>query len=305
MEGFDKELTSWIQAVYNELEGKNFRSIAILCASILDVQLERLIKCVLRDDSKIDEQLFDVSMPLSTFSSKISMAYYMGLISEHEKQTLATIRKIRNRVAHEIDINNGRVLDSIDGLTMSLVIPKGMYLPIELFCGDISQINIDYNPDCERDITQRFVNTFYYITEYLSFHKLVCSEEGLSETDSVYPYQYVEMVRDLLLEDNRRILEKLYQCADKARTDIEILRNQMEASEDSNPIEYRGLTLKSKISYQEAIEIVSSELAQFIFEIKMRESGDYSAAPESNYANTCENIKILDGLIETMKKYGK
>ena len=60
---------------------------------------------------------------LSTFSSKITFAYYLGLISEHERKTLDCIRKIRNKAAHEISILSGSVSDSINNMCLNLEIP--------------------------------------------------------------------------------------------------------------------------------------------------------------------------------------
>ena len=299
MMSFDEELTSWVQAVFNELEGKNLRSVVILCVSILDVQLENLIKAVLIDDKNRDDSLFEGNMPLSTFSAKISMAFYLGLITEHEKNTLSTIRKIRNKLAHEIIIESSEVQQSINGLISYLSIPQGMYLPIELFCGIPSQIDKSYNPANEKDPMKRFVNAFYYLTEYLSFHKL--EHPRLEKRNALLPYIYIEIVRDVLVEDNRRIVDRLKKCIEKATKDIEMLTKYAGKAKK----QYRGIKLDTFDSYQDAITIVNDELRGFREELQMRESGNYSLHPDSNYANTCQTIQAMNVMIDQMKEYCK
>ena len=91
MENFVNEFNMWMQTVQSELQEKSMRSTIIICAATLDAQLEKLIKNIL---------LQEKNAILSTFSSKITFAYYLGLISEHERKTLDCIRKIRNKAAH-------------------------------------------------------------------------------------------------------------------------------------------------------------------------------------------------------------
>jgi len=116
--------------------GKSMRSTIIICAATLDAQLEKLIKNILLQEKNTDGDIFEGGNAiLSTFSSKITFAYYLGLISEHERKTLDCIRKIRNKAAHEISILSGSVSDSINNMCLNLELPQGMYIPIELFTG--------------------------------------------------------------------------------------------------------------------------------------------------------------------------
>lgn len=90
-------------------EIKNFRSVltvesdrgcALFASSYLDKALSDLLYCSLIQDSKIESDLFEGNSPLSTFSSRIKLAYYLGKISAVEKRDLDLIRKIRNDFAH-------------------------------------------------------------------------------------------------------------------------------------------------------------------------------------------------------------
>lgn len=136
MENFVNEFNMWMQTVQSELQEKSMRSTIIICAATLDAQLEKLIKNILLQEKNTDGDIFEGGNAiLSTFSSKITFAYYLGLISEHERKTLDCIRKIRNKAAHEISILSGSVSDSINNMCLNLEIPQGMYIPIELFTG--------------------------------------------------------------------------------------------------------------------------------------------------------------------------
>jgi len=49
---------------------------------------------------KIEEELFKSNAPLSSFSSRIKMAYYLGKLSASARRDLETIRSVRNDFAH-------------------------------------------------------------------------------------------------------------------------------------------------------------------------------------------------------------
>ena len=89
MENFVNEFNMWMQTVQSELQEKSMRSTIIICAATLDAQLEKLIKNILLQEKNTDGDIFEGGNAiLSTFSSKITLAYYLGLISEHERKTL-------------------------------------------------------------------------------------------------------------------------------------------------------------------------------------------------------------------------
>lgn len=77
------------------------RGCALFAASYLDKALEELLEACMVQHKKMREELFTGQSPLSTFSSKIKMAYYLGKIAESERRDLETIRSIRNEFAHD------------------------------------------------------------------------------------------------------------------------------------------------------------------------------------------------------------
>jgi DNA-binding MltR family transcriptional regulator len=76
------------------------RGCALAAASFLEEELGALLKGYFVNDRKYAEMLFGPSGPLDSFSSRINMAYCLGLISNMAMKDLNIIRKIRNRFAH-------------------------------------------------------------------------------------------------------------------------------------------------------------------------------------------------------------
>ena len=203
MENFVNEFNMWMQTVQSELQEKSMRSTIIICAATLDAQLEKLIKNILLQEKNTDGDIFEGGNAiLSTFSSKITLAYYLGLISEHERKTLDCIRKIRNKAAHEISILSGSVSDSINNMCLNLEIPQGMYIPIELFTGSLGECDKTYNPNDEKNPQKRFVNAFYYMTQYLFLHNLEYVDCKVEKYQAPKPFEFIEMFKNILVNDN-------------------------------------------------------------------------------------------------------
>ena len=87
-----------------ELMEGNDRSTIITIAAICDSALEaRIAQSLpgLKGGSKKDaDDAFRHDGGLGTFSAKISVAFYMGLIDERTRKQLTDLRHIRNAVAH-------------------------------------------------------------------------------------------------------------------------------------------------------------------------------------------------------------
>ena len=85
-----------------EFEGASDRAAAIVGGAFLDEVLSELLQQFLVPDKKSDEKVFEGAGPLSTFSFRIEMAFRLGLISKRERDTLHTIRSMRNDFAHQL-----------------------------------------------------------------------------------------------------------------------------------------------------------------------------------------------------------
>src|SRR5262249_42004429 len=73
----------------------------ITAAAILDSHLERVLKKAMKPlPKKTYERIFETFGPLSSFASKILIAYAFGIISAEIYEKLEKIRKLRNRISH-------------------------------------------------------------------------------------------------------------------------------------------------------------------------------------------------------------
>ena len=86
------------------LSEESDRGCALFAAAYLDAALESLFRSSVMEGKKIDEELFEGSSPLATFSGRIRLAYYLGKISAEFRADLETIRKIRNEFAHDASL---------------------------------------------------------------------------------------------------------------------------------------------------------------------------------------------------------
>lgn len=89
-----------IDGLFDEVKKESDRGAILLCAAWLDDALALLLRNRLTDDSAIVDKLFGIDQPLGTLSSRIKMAYCLGLIDEDVRKDLDTIRGIRNEFGH-------------------------------------------------------------------------------------------------------------------------------------------------------------------------------------------------------------
>lgn len=312
---FGKDFVEWLQIVQSEIIDENNRSTVIVCASILDTQLENLLKNVFYTDKNTDEKLFSgANAILSTFSSKITMAYYLKIISENEMKMLNEIRKIRNMYAHEINISKGQVSDSIKDRCLNLIIPEGMFVPIEAFIGNINQIDLTYNPNDEKDPMKRFINLFFCLAQYLFLHNiefLKIVEKDNSGYSTPKLYEFLEIFRDLLCQQNEFILNHLQICMEKAKNDCNILKDMLIDFQDGDIIEFRNKEISTKDDIKRHITILENEYSDFEKELKHRQL-DFAENEQgeemlfgNSYESTCKSIDALSTLIDRIKQITK
>lgn len=84
-----------------KFSGETDRACAILAGVLLDGLLENLLRKNMLPSTT--NELFSGYGPLSSFSAKIDVSYYFGLISRGEHTELHRIRRIRNEFAHSLD----------------------------------------------------------------------------------------------------------------------------------------------------------------------------------------------------------
>jgi DNA-binding MltR family transcriptional regulator len=96
IEELSKEAEVFIHSPYGETD----RAMALIGAAFLDDALKSMITGFFVDDQKVVESLLGNRRPLSTFSSRINLAYCLGLITKEQFTDLNFIREIRNEFGH-------------------------------------------------------------------------------------------------------------------------------------------------------------------------------------------------------------
>jgi DNA-binding MltR family transcriptional regulator len=100
------------QLFRQEIEKETDRGMVLFGVSRLEILLKDLIEKRLAGGKKHIASLFDFNGPLGTFSSKIAMAYSLGLIPKSMRTELDILRKLRNEFAHSdqaIDFKTGSI----------------------------------------------------------------------------------------------------------------------------------------------------------------------------------------------------
>ena len=82
------------------LQDETDRGCALMVASLLDFKLEQLLRSRFVDDKRSSDAMLETGHALGTFSSRIDLAYLLGLIGPQTKRDLHLIRRIRNDFGH-------------------------------------------------------------------------------------------------------------------------------------------------------------------------------------------------------------
>jgi DNA-binding MltR family transcriptional regulator len=93
-----------IEGYFKEALGESDRACALVISAALEHSLIRLLRTrMIELDREENEAIFfgDRS-PLGTFSSRVWVAYSLGLINKGQKSDLDCIRKVRNAFAHTV-----------------------------------------------------------------------------------------------------------------------------------------------------------------------------------------------------------
>ena len=95
----DDQVDAVVEFRYS-LDSETDRGCALMAAAFLDSEVERLLSFFVLDKKAVVKEMFGQSGPVGTFSSRIHLAYLLGLISPAIHRDLHLIRKIRNGFAH-------------------------------------------------------------------------------------------------------------------------------------------------------------------------------------------------------------
>ena len=103
----------------SEFNKESARGAVLSASAFLDERLEDMLKAFLADLESTEELLNGFNAPLGTFSSRIKIAYSLGLIEKNEYDTLNVIRKIRNEFGHkwkDISFSTTKIKDLCNNL---------------------------------------------------------------------------------------------------------------------------------------------------------------------------------------------
>jgi DNA-binding MltR family transcriptional regulator len=84
----------------NNLSSETDRGLVLMAVAYIDERLSVLLEKYFVDDKGIIKTLFDATGPLGSFSSKLKLAYGIGLLPKNIYIDCNKIRKIRNSFAH-------------------------------------------------------------------------------------------------------------------------------------------------------------------------------------------------------------
>lgn len=82
------------------LSSETDRGLVLMAVAYIDERLTILLEKYFVNDKSIIKTLFDATGPLGTFSSKLKLAYSIGLLPKNIYTDCNKIRKIRNSFAH-------------------------------------------------------------------------------------------------------------------------------------------------------------------------------------------------------------
>ncbi|WP_426434058.1 transcriptional regulator [Bradyrhizobium genosp. P] len=109
-------------AALQELNKETDRGVALVATSFLDKLLMDTLAAFLIENASAKALLSGFNAPFGSFSTRIAGCLAMGLITDHEAQQCETLRKVRNRFAHEVEMNFNT--DSVKALCNNLLVPE-------------------------------------------------------------------------------------------------------------------------------------------------------------------------------------
>ncbi|MGL5693198.1 MAG: MltR family transcriptional regulator, partial [Peptostreptococcaceae bacterium] len=239
-----------LKAINKEIDEGSDRAVGILCGSILEEQLKKILKTFLVKDIKVEKEFLGGKGAISTFESRIIACYSMGLIDDTEYKNLEIMRKIRNKFAHSfepIDFNNQAVKD----LCNNLKVPIEKYMPKIIKIKDNKACELDlepFKPDCSR--RDRFVKTFNYLSMLFTFREFEISNKRLKKLEDSETIAYKQKAMCDKLEES---LVRVIELTNKYLKLLEKNKKLMQENEEKLGLIDNKLEVARK-DYSEAIE---------------------------------------------------
>jgi hypothetical protein len=97
-----EEDIKYFSAFLAEFQKETDRGAALVGAALIDTRLEAVLRSHFLEIKAVEELMEGGNAPLGTLSSRIKMAYALGLITELEFSECEIIRRVRNDFAHGV-----------------------------------------------------------------------------------------------------------------------------------------------------------------------------------------------------------
>jgi len=126
------------------------RGASIITASLLDEKLKTILYDFLVDCKQTKDILDGYGAPIGTFSSRLNLAFALGIISEYEFENCNTIRKIRNDFVHKFEFDFSFENQKIKSLCWNLNAPtpggKATFKdkPRQLFVNGVNMLYVNW-----------------------------------------------------------------------------------------------------------------------------------------------------------------
>lgn len=124
----------------NELDKESDRGCILMATSFLDYELQSFFKYYLFGSKKMLDEMLSGQGSLATFSSRIKLAYSLGLISKVTMDDLNVIRKIRNNCGHNyepVTFEDETIKQQVYSLKSSIYAGNTKVNPRKLFINNI------------------------------------------------------------------------------------------------------------------------------------------------------------------------
>jgi hypothetical protein len=102
-EKWSRDIFQDINTLATRYQSLTSRELVIVMGATLDAALSELIELRLVDDPKVAEQFLDDGA--DSFSSKIKLAYLLGILHKEQMAMLNIMREIRNSFAHDVNVS--------------------------------------------------------------------------------------------------------------------------------------------------------------------------------------------------------
>ena len=114
-----------VKATFTEFQSESDRAAAIQSVSLLDLQLEEILRAFAADESSVAD-ILKPDQPIGSLGARRRLCLALGLISPDEASELRLLGRIRNEFAHELHGLDFDV-DPIAGWVASLQVPQRVF----------------------------------------------------------------------------------------------------------------------------------------------------------------------------------